>query len=51
MLGYTNDDIDKMHDAISKASFYLPPSQDGIKDGLKEVQSFLDGLWSEGYLD
>jgi hypothetical protein len=51
MLGYTNEDINAMQDAITKASFYLPPAQDQILNGLNEVQSFLDGLWAEGYLE
>ena len=51
MLGYTNEDINNMHDALSKAAFYLPPAQTEIIAGLQEVKSFLDGLWAEGYLD
>ena len=51
MLGYSNEDINKMQDAITKASFYLPPAQTSIKESLEEAQSFFDGLWAEGYFD
>jgi hypothetical protein len=51
MLGYAKEDLDNMLFYINMAEFYLPPAQDVIKDGLKEVHSFLSGLWAEGYFD
>ncbi len=50
MLGYTQDDINKMQACISLLS-----KADGIpkelRDGLEMANSFFDGLWSEGYFD
>ncbi len=51
MLGYTEEDLDSMMFHINMAEFYLPPAQESIKNGLKEVHSFLAGLWAEGYFD
>ena len=50
MLGYTETDIaimtDAMEDAIKSGRL-----SDEITDGLEKAQSFLDGLWAEGYFD
>jgi hypothetical protein len=57
MLGYTQEDIINMQDAITRAQkFYLKyPSDLMPKDKfiaeLEQVNSFLDGLWAEGYFD
>jgi hypothetical protein len=51
MLGYDLEDINIMQDMLEQSLLYIPPSQEGITIGLKMVQSFLDGLWSEGYFD
>lgn len=51
MLGYEKSDLDNMLFHINMAESYLSPAQEAIKDGLKEVHSFLSGLWAEGYFD
>ena len=51
MLGYDLEDINIMQDMLEQSLLYIPPSQEGITIGLKMVQSFFDGLWSEGYFD
>ena len=50
MLGYKEEDIDRMKFALNMASFYLPPSQEDIKIRLEEIHSFLDGLLAEGHI-
>ena len=50
MLGYTETDIAIMTDAIEDA-IKSGRLSDEITDGLGKAQSFLDGLWAEGYFD
>jgi hypothetical protein len=50
MLGYTEIDIAVMTDAIEDA-IKSGRLSDEITDGLEKAQSFLDGLWAEGYFD
>lgn len=50
MLGYTQDDVNKMQASISIVSRAVGvPSE--IKEGLEMANSFFDGLWAEGYLN
>ena len=49
MLGYDEDDLDKMIRAIDVAYKYVTDPDD--KEGLLNAQSFLQGLWAEGYFD
>ena len=51
MLGYAEEDLDRMLFAVNMAEFYLPPAQEDIRERLNEVHSFLSGLWAEGYFD
>jgi len=48
MLGYTETDIAVMTDAIEDA-MKSGRLSDEITEGLEKAQSFLDGLWAEGY--
>jgi hypothetical protein len=54
MLGYTDEDLDKMINAIHDSKlFYLAqkgPDKD-MGDKLHEAISFMQGLWVEGYFD
>lgn len=57
MLGYTEEDLNRMIDAIHDAKlFYLRTPSDLIdkeplvKD-LQDAVSFMQGLWAEGYFD
>jgi len=50
MLGYTETDLATMTDAIEDA-IKSGRLADDITDGLAKAQSFLDGLWAEGYFD
>ena len=50
MLGYTETDLAVMTDAIEDA-IKSGRLTDEITDGLEKAQSFLDGLWAEGYFD
>lgn len=57
MLGYTEEDLNRMIDAIHDAKlFYLRTPSDLIdkeplvKD-LQDAISFMQGLWAEGYFD
>lgn len=51
MLGYELEDINRMQFYLNIASSYLPPNQQEVMNGLKEIHSFFDGLWAEGYFD
>lgn len=51
MLGYTQEDVNQMQESLEKAISHLPPDQHKLREGLENTQSFLDGLWSEGYFD
>ena len=51
MLGYKYKDVLNMFISIEKAEFYLPPSNDEVREGLKQVSDFLEGLISEGYIN
>jgi len=57
MLGYNEDDLDKMINAVHDAKlFYLRTSSDLIdkKPLIKDLEmavSFMQGLWAEGYFD
>lgn len=44
MLGYKQEDLDRMKFAINMASFYLPPAQEDIKKRLEEVYECIDSL-------
>lgn len=48
MMGYTEQDIDRMKSAVVMAGFYLPPSHSAVGETLQEVNDFLDGLLAEG---
>ena len=57
MLGYTEEDLNRMINAVHDAKlFYLRTPSDLIdkkpliKD-LEDAVSFLQGLWAEGYFD
>jgi hypothetical protein len=57
MLGYDEKDLNRMINAVHDAKlFYLRAQSDLIdkepliKD-LEDVNSFLQGLWAEGYFD
>jgi len=50
MLGYNEKDIAQMTDAMEDA-IKSGRLSDEITDGLEKAQSFLDGLWAEGYFD
>jgi hypothetical protein len=49
MLGYTIDDLDKMSNAVHNSYKYITDPTD--KEGILMAQSFLQGLWAEGYFD
>ena len=49
MLGYASDDLDKMSNAVNNAYKYISDPDD--KEGILMAQSFLQGLWAEGYFD
>ena len=49
MLGYTVEDLDKMSNAVHHAYKYVTDPDD--KEGILMAQSFLQGLWAEGYFD
>jgi hypothetical protein len=57
MLGYTEEDLDRMINAVHDAKlFYLrSPSnlmnKEPMKKDLEDAVSFLQGLWAEGYFD
>ena len=57
MLGYTEDDLNRMINAIHDSKlFYLRSPSDLIDKGplvkdLEDASSFLQGLWAEGYFD
>ena len=57
MLGYTEDDLNRMINAIHDVKlFYLrSPSdlmnKDPLVKDLEDAVSFLQGLWAEGYFD
>lgn len=57
MLGYDEDDLDKMINAVHDAKlFYLRTPSDLIdkKPLVKDLEmavSFMQGLWAEGYFD
>ena len=57
MLGYTEDDLNRMINAIHDSKlFYLRYPSDLIdkaplRKDLEDAVSFLQGLWAEGYFD
>ena len=57
MLGYTEEDLNRMINAIHDAKlFYLrSPSdlmnKDPLVKDLEDAVSFMQGLWAEGYFD
>jgi hypothetical protein len=57
MLGYTLEDLNKMINAIHDSKlFYLRTPSDlmdktQLRTDLEMANSFLQGLWAEGYFD
>ncbi len=57
MLGYQQEDLDRMINAVHDAKlFYLRHPSDLIdktqlRSDLEHTVSFLQGLWAEGYFD
>ena len=57
MLGYQQEDLDRMINAVHDAKlFYLrSPSdlmnKDPLVKDLEDAVSFMQGLWAEGYFD
>lgn len=51
MMGYKYEDIQKFGTALTRAEFYLPPSDMEIRKGLSEIWDFFEGLLVEGYVD
>jgi hypothetical protein len=57
MLGYTLEDLNKMINAIHDSKlFYLRAQSDlmdksQLRTDLEMANSFLQGLWAEGYFD
>jgi hypothetical protein len=57
MLGYTLEDLNKMINAVHDAKlFYLRTPSDlmdktQLRTDLEMANSFLQGLWAEGYFD
>ena len=58
MLGYTKTDLDEMTNSVHDAKvFYMMNDEDEyvakspMVAGLLKTQSFLEGLWAEGYFD
>ena len=52
MLGYSKEDLDNMIDAVASAITTVNSDDDPWLHGsLSHVQSFLEGLWAEGYFD
>jgi hypothetical protein len=57
MLGYTLEDLNKMINAIHDSKlFYLRTPSDlmdksELRADLEMANSFLQGLWAEGYFD
>ena len=57
MLGYTEDDLDRMINAVHDAKlFYLRAPSDlmdkePLRKDLEMAVSFMQGLWAEGYFD
>ena len=56
MLGYTEEDLNRMINAIHDAKlFYLRSPSDlmdkeSLRKDLEDAVSFMQGLWAEGYL-
>ena len=48
LMGYTEEDVSEMLEAVKVAAFYLPPSHDATKTQLIKTWDFLDGLLVEG---
>jgi hypothetical protein len=57
MLGYQQEDLDRMINAVHDAKlFYLRYPSDlmdktQLRSDLEDTVSFLQGLWAEGYFD
>ena len=57
MLGYTLEDLNKMINAVHDSKlFYLRTPSDlmdktQLRTDLEMTNSFLQGLWAEGYFD
>lgn len=57
MLGYEQEDLDRMINAVHDAKlFYLRHPSDlmdktQLRSDLEDTVSFLQGLWAEGYFD
>ncbi len=57
MLGYTLEDLNKMINAVHDSKlFYLRTPSDlmdktQLRTDLEMANSFLQGLWAEGYFD
>ncbi len=57
MLGYTLEDLNKMINAVHDSKlFYLRAQSDlmdksQLRTDLEMANSFLQGLWAEGYFD
>jgi hypothetical protein len=50
MLGYTEEDLGKMIDAVTRVT-RLRVIEDEYIDDLNMAGDFLQGLWAEGYFD
>jgi len=57
MLGYTENDLNRMINAVHDAKlFYLRYPSDlmdkqPLRKDLEDAVSFMQGLWAEGYFD
>jgi hypothetical protein len=51
MLGYELNDLDEMIRSIGLAKKSVSVKETRINDGLDKAESFLQGLWAEGYFD
>jgi hypothetical protein len=52
MLGYAKEDLDNMIDAVATAITETDlATKPWLHGSLSQTQSFLEGLWAEGYFD
>ena len=47
-MGYTEEDVIGMIEAVKEAVFYLPPSHEETRNKLIKTWDFLDGMLVEG---
>ena len=52
MLGYTEENLNDMINAVYQADILINPDENpAIHNNLVMAHDFLNGLWAEGYFD